>query len=149
DGTFQIFATAAELGLLATDNLNALDTAPPVPEPTTLLYTMTALALLWFGRWYRRRTVRQAASCRPDPTSRRSALWLACLLAFALACPAIAQVNVPAGRNAQNETSITVLPINIAIVGYNTNDPASLSGFGVSNAGAAAWLDVGTIPLPA
>jgi hypothetical protein len=150
DGTFHLFATAGQLGLLATDNLNALDTAPPtaIPEPAALIETIAGLALFWMGTRRRRRGAEGAPLSAGKRRRSPFAVRLACITVLAFTGRGIAQVNVPAGAGTQNETSITVLPNNVAIVGYNT-DGASASGFGVSNAGAGAWPNVGAIPLPA
>src|SRR5436309_6233979 len=82
-------------------------------------------------------------------TSCSFALLLASILVIIDPGSVIAQVLVPAGPTAQNEPSITWLPNNVAVVGYNTDNPARISGFGVSAVGGGPWPNVGTIALPA
>jgi hypothetical protein len=148
DGTFRMFASHDQLGLLATDNLNALDTAPIAPEPGSLILGAVGLAMLLIGVRGKRRTdvrrLRQRGS-----SGLQLIILTGCIAALAFVGLCVAQVNVPAGRTTQNETSITVPPNNVAIVGYNTDNAGSFSGFGVSAAGGGAWPNVGTIPLPA
>jgi hypothetical protein len=77
------------------------------------------------------------------------AALLAGMLAIAHAGPVFSQVLVPAGPQAQNEPSITLLPNNVAVLGFNTQNPLGSSGFGVSAVGGGVWPNVGVIPLPA
>jgi len=60
-GHFEIYADHAQLGLLVSDNLNALETAP-VPEPSSMLLILPGLAfLLRFLRPWRAATSGEAA----------------------------------------------------------------------------------------
>ena len=142
NGTFALYALHDDLGLLPTDNLNALDTLA-VPEPS-LLFLLGIGGVCVAARW--RAGNRGFSIARVKRGARIATLALVVAVAAIVTLRIVyAQVQVPAGALAQNEPSIAVNPIipNQVIVGYNTDNLASFSGFGFS-----PGFPPGTILLP-
>lgn len=141
-----VYASYDSLGLLFSDNLNALDTLR-VPEPSGL--PLLALAVFMVSRLLRRsRGRRQGIAAAPV---------FGLVLAAQVLAPASAQVPVPTigprDPATQNEPSIVVNADNPAqpnqvIVGFNTAG-ASTSGYSISNDSGITWPAIQFIGLPA